>query len=169
MDALDSARGQALVARCRKDLHDAGMFSLEGLIRSEALEACVAEVEPLFDTASFTHARNHNIYFDDEIEGPEAGHPALARFTTVNRTICGDQIPSSLVTRIYEWQPLIDFLAAATERPRLYPMADPLGRLNVMTYRAGERLNWHFDRAEFTITVLLQSPTGGGDFNIAEG
>ena len=169
VDALDGAQGQAQVARCQKDLHDAGMFSLEGLIRSEALEVCVAEVEPIFETASFIHARDHNIYFDDEIEGLEAGHPALARFTTVNRTICGDQIPGSLITRIYEWQPLIDFLAAATERSQLYPMADPLGRLNVMTYRAGERLNWHFDRAEFTITVLLQSPTGGGDFQYRSG
>ena len=48
-------------------------------------------------------------------------------------------------------------------------MADPLGRLNVMTYRAGEHLNWHFDRAEFTITVLLQSPAGGGDFQYRSG
>ena len=55
------------------------------------------------------------------------------------------------------------------EKPRLYPMADPLGRLNVMAYRAGERLNWHFDRAEFTITVLLQAPLGGGDFQYRSG
>ena len=33
-----------------------------------------------------------------------------------------------------------------------------------MAYRERERLNWHFDRAEFTITVLLQAPLGGGDF-----
>ena len=83
------------------------------------------------------------------VEGLEAGHPALRRFTTVNRTICGDQIPASTIERVYEWQPLIDFLAAAMDKPQLYPMADPLGRLNVMAYREGERLNWHFDRAEF--------------------
>ena len=169
VDALGDASGQALIARCRAALRDAGMFSLDGLIRSEARQACVAEVAPLFDKASFTHARDHNIYFDDDIEGLEAGHPALRRFTTVNRTICGDQIPGSLVTRIYEWQPLIDFLAAAMGKPRLYPMADPLGRLNVMTYRAGERLNWHFDRAEFTITVLLQAPVAGGAFQYRSG
>ena len=68
VDALRSARGQALVARCRGELRDAGMFSLEALIRPEALRASIEEVEPLFDTASFTHARDHNIYFDDEIE-----------------------------------------------------------------------------------------------------
>ena len=169
VDALDGERGGTLVARCRDELAETGMFSLEGLIRPEALRAAVDEVEPLFETASFTHARDHNIYFDDDIRALEASHPALARFTTVNRTICGDQIPGSLVTRIYEWQPLIDFLAAAMEKPRLYPMADPLGRLNVMAYRAGERLNWHFDRAEFTITVLLQAPAGGGDFQYRSG
>ena len=169
LDALDSARGHALVARCRDDLCDAGMFSLPELIRAEALRVCVAEVAHLFDTASFTHARDHNIYFDDEIEGLEAGHPALGRLTTVNRTICGDQIPASKIARIHEWQPLIDFLAAAMDKPQLYPMADPLGRINVMAYRAGERLNWHFDRAEFTITILLQAPLSGGEFQYCSG
>ena len=121
VDALDSTQGQALVARCRAALRDTGMFSLDGLIRSEALQVCVGEVEPLFETASFTHARNHNIYFDDEIEGLETGHPALRRLTTVNRTICGDQIPGGLATRIYEWQPLIDFLAEAMDKAPALP------------------------------------------------
>ena len=169
LDAFDSAPGQALVARCQDELLDTGMLSLPALVRPSALQTCIEEVEPLFDTAAFTHARDHNIYFDDEIGGLEAGHPALSRTTTVNHTICGDQIPTSTIAQIYEWQPLIDFLAAAMGKPRLYPMADPLGRLNVMAYREGERLNWHFDRAEFTITVLLQAPLAGGDFQYRSG
>ena len=145
------------------------MFSLEAFIRPEALLAAVGEVAPLLDADSFTHARDHNIYFDDEIEDLGSSHSALRRLRTVNRTICGDQIPASTIERIYEWQPLIDFLATAMEKPRLFPMADPLGRLNVMAYRQGERLNWHFDRAEFTITVLLQAPLRGGDFEYRSG
>jgi predicted 2-oxoglutarate/Fe(II)-dependent dioxygenase YbiX len=46
----------------------------------------------------------------------------------------------------------------------LFPMRDPLARLNVMAYRDGEALNWHFDRSEFTTTLLLQAPEEGGDF-----
>ena len=72
LDALGEARGQALVARCRNELREAGMFSLTGLIRPEALCACVAEVEPLFDSVAFVQAREHNIYFDDEIGDLEA-------------------------------------------------------------------------------------------------
>ena len=50
------------------------------------------------------------------------------------------------------------------ERPSLHPMADPLARINVMAYHAGDVLNWHFDRAEFTTTILLQAPLSGGRF-----
>jgi len=48
-------------------------------------------------------------------------------------------------------------------------MADPLARVNVMTYRDGEALNWHFDRSEFTTTLLLQAPSGGGEFQYRSG
>lgn len=164
LDDPASAPGQALVARCRRDLAAQGMFSLEGFIRPRALARCVAEVEPVFDRSAFTHKRSHNIYFKDEIPGLAADHPALRRFETVNRTICADQIPDSILCRIYEWPHLADFLAAALGKARLYPMADPLARVNVMAYREGEALNWHFDRSEFTTTLLLQSPESGGDF-----
>ena len=164
LDDLGGAAGRALVARCREELRDSGLFSLDALIRPDALETGVAEVAPVLNAAAFTHSRDHNIYFDDEIKGLALDHPALRRFTTVNHTICGDQIPESVITRIYEWQPLVDFLAAAMGKPRLYPMADPLGRINVMAYHETEQLNWHFDRAEFTTTVLLQAPCSGGEF-----
>ena len=145
------------------------MFSLTGLIRPEALARCVADLDPLFKTASFTHCREHNIYFDDAIRDVAPDHPALRRFDTINRTVCADQIPESTIAQIYEWQPLIDFLAAAMQKPRLCPMADPLARINVMAYGAGEELNWHFDRAEFTTTCLLQAPASGGRFQFRSG
>jgi len=41
--------------------------------------------------------------------------------------------------------------------------------VNVMAYRDGEALNWHFDRSEFTTTLLLQAPESGGDFEYRTG
>ncbi|EPX83253.1 2OG-Fe(II) oxygenase superfamily [Rubellimicrobium thermophilum DSM 16684] len=49
-------------------------------------------------------------------------------------------------------------------KPALHAMDDPLARVNVMEYRRGEALNWHFDRSEFTTTILLQAPEAGGLF-----
>ena len=50
------------------------------------------------------------------------------------------------------------------ERPQLHVMEDPLARVNVIAYRAGEALNWHFDRSQFTTTLLIQAPESGGEF-----
>lgn len=164
LQALDGPAGRALIERCRAAIAADGMFNLDGLVRPVALAQCVAEVKPVLDRAAFTHKRRHNIYFLKEVPGLPLGHPALAEFETVNHTVCADQIPASLVCRIYEWQPLARFLAAVMDKPALHTMADPLARANVMAYRAGEALNWHFDRSEFTTTLLLQAPDAGGAF-----
>jgi hypothetical protein len=153
-----------LVSRCKADLTSNGMFNLEGLVRADALTHCVAEIQPVMDTLSFVHTRDHNIYFLKTIAGLAGDHPALTKTRTINHTVCADQIPQSIVMYIYEWAPMILFLGATMEKAALYPMRDALARVNVMAYRDGEQLNWHFDRSEFTTTLLLQAPEQGGDF-----
>lgn len=165
LDDLDRQAGSALVERCRSDLATAGMFNLDGFVRPKARTRSVRELKPIIDTSAFVHERAHNIYFRDEIPGLAANHPALKQMTTVNHTICADQIPAdAVVLRIYGWPPLAAFLAAVIGKQTLHTMADPLASVNVMAYRDGEALNWHFDRSEFTTTLLLQAPAGGGIF-----
>jgi alkylated DNA repair dioxygenase AlkB len=164
LDKPGSAKWLALVEKCQTDLTKDGMFNLEGFVKNEALAKAVAELKPVIDTLSFVHTRRHNIYFKKEIPGLAADHPALAMTETINHTVCYDQIPNSIPAWIYEWPPFIVFLAAVMKKDALFPMRDPLARINVMAYRDGEQLNWHFDRSEFTTTLLLQAPEQGGDF-----
>ena len=116
------------------------------------------------DYQSFEHRGSHNIYFLDSIEGIETSHLALKKVETVNHTVCADQIAESIVTEIYNYEPMLDFLSDVMEKPELFLMKDPLAKVNVMSYRHGESLNWHFDRSEFTTTLLLQEPESGGEF-----
>ncbi len=163
IDALDSPAGQALVDGCIAALEHDGMFTLQGFL----LESVIAEILPSmlqrFQHESFTHAREHNIYFDDEVSDVAQDHPALTRVKTVNHTLCGDQLPDPL-RQVYESLGLQQFLARVMGKPKLYPMDDPLADANAMCYYAGEGLNWHFDRSEFTTTLLLQSAEAGGEF-----
>ncbi len=161
---VGTAEWNALVTRCKADLARDGMFNLEGLVKHEALKKTVAEIQPVMDTLSFVHKRSHNIYFRKEIPELPADHPALVKVDTINHTICADQISQSTIMYIYEWAPFIVFLGATMGKDALYPMRDALARVNVMAYRDGETLNWHFDRSEFTTTLLLQAPEQGGDF-----
>jgi len=169
IDRPESPETIRLVERCQADLAAQGMFNLEGFVRAEAIERAVTEVEPLMDSASYRHARRHNVYFKKDIPGLAADHPALKQFETVNYTLCGDQLAGTVVERIYEWPPLADFLARAMGKPRLFPMSDPLARVNVLAYRPGEALNWHFDRSQYTTTLLIREAESGGIFEYRSG
>ncbi len=160
---LDSPAGRRLVAHCSATLERDGMFTLGGFMRHQIIERILPELQRRLAHESFTHAREHNIYFDDDIEDLAGEHPALARVETVNHTLCGDQLPEPL-RRVYLWPALTEFLARVMAKPRLYPMVDPLACANVLGYYAGEGLNWHFDRSEFTTTLLLQAALEGGEF-----
>jgi hypothetical protein len=159
-----TAAWDTLVARCRADLAREGMYNLDGFVRVEALDRALAEVRPVLETLSFTQRRLHNIYFMKNIPGLPDDHPALKVAETVNHTVCADQVTQSLPLWVYEWSPFITFVAASMEKEALFPMRDDLARVNVMAYRDGEALGWHFDRSEFTTTLLLQAPEEGGDF-----
>jgi len=159
---LEGVAGQQLVQQCIDDLEHRGMFTLEGFLRSEVVDDMLPDLLQRIESESFTHEREHNIYFNDKLDLP-SDHPALVRVKTVNHTLCGDQLAEPL-REVYLWSGLTDFLARVMDKAALYPMDDPLACANVMGYFEGEGLNWHFDRSEFTTTLLLQAPRQGGEF-----
>lgn len=163
LDREGSAEWKHLLETSRAALAADGMFNLEGFLRPGVAEKAVWEIQPVMDTHSHVHKRKHNIYFKPDLPELAPDHPALRKVETVSHTVCADQIPGSVVLAIYEYEPLLRFLAAAMGKTKLHVMEDPLARTNVMGYRAGEALNWHFDRSEFTTTLLLQAAEGGGD------
>jgi hypothetical protein len=162
-DDLGEGR-QALAAQCRRDLESQGSFSLDGFLRPEALAACVRQVAPLMARESFHHCQTHNVYFAKEAPSLPQGHGALTPLTSSNHTLTCDQLDGTVIRQVYEWEPLCAFLADVLEKQQLYRMADPLARLNVMGYGRDEAIGWHFDRSQFTVTLLLQAPEAGGVF-----
>ncbi|TGT41203.1 2OG-Fe(II) oxygenase [Mesorhizobium sp. M8A.F.Ca.ET.165.01.1.1] len=163
LDREGSPEWDRLVQQSLAALAADGMFNLEGFLRPGIAEQAVREIKPVMDARSHVHKRLHNIYFKPSIPALAPDHPALRKVETISHTVCADQIPGSMVMAIYEYEPLVRFLAATMGKARLHVMQDPLARANVMAYRAGEALNWHFDRSEFTTTLLLQQAERGGD------
>lgn len=163
IDRPESADYAALVRQARADLAAEGMFNLPGFLRPEVAAKAVDALVPRFASESFTHARRHNIYFRKSIPELPADHPALVEVETINRTLCGDQI-GGVLDDLYHWPAFAGFLAATMGKAALYTMDDALAGMNAMNYAEGQGLNWHFDRSEFTTTLLLQAPDGGGAF-----
>lgn len=153
-----------LVQDCRQELIRDGMFNLEGFMYPEVAAEMAQTHMPRYPEESFRHARAHNIYFKKSVADLPPDHPALFRVETVNNTLCSDQLTGTPLERLYEYDAFVRFIADVMEKPALYPMDDPLARFNLMAYFEGEALNWHFDRSEFTITLLMQKPDNGGVF-----
>lgn len=163
LDKPDTAAYAALVARCKARLAADGMFDLPGFLRPKATVDAAAAAAPAMASESHRHARSHNVYFRDSVDGLSDDDPVLSKVETVNHTLCADQIAGNPVLDLYDWAPFAAFLAATMGKDALYCMQDPMARVNIQASRDGEALNWHFDRSEFTTTILLQASETGGE------
>jgi hypothetical protein len=152
-----------LVASRQSDWRTGGACALPGLIRREMAQQAVEELRQPMDTISFRHRQAHNIYFSDDIDNlPQ--DLSERRLITTHRTLTCDQLAGTIIRAVYEWDPLRAFIQRVLELPQLYPMVDPMACLNVMAYGEGDELGWHFDRARFAVTILLQAAVEGGQF-----
>jgi hypothetical protein len=163
-DRLDSPAGQDLVARCRRDLAVAGASVLDGFIRPAAV-ATVVDWATLAMPKAYRTDTEHNVYFTDDEPGLPAGDPRRIRVRSAKGALTYDQVPPESPLRIaYESDELTAFVGAALGRDVLYRHADKLGALNVMYYSRGDEHGWHFDGADFVVTLMLQAPLAGGQF-----
>ncbi len=92
----------------------------------------------------------------------------IAYHTDVNANldvVAYDQFPTDSVIRaIYEWDPLMHFVAQVLGEKELFRYADPFGALNLAVMRDGHELGWHFDQTDFVVSIALQPSLQGGDF-----
>lgn len=151
-------------ARCRANLCRDGALIMSGLLRPEALAAIRNEGLQHQHLAYYTQDQ-HNVYLQQQDASLPANHPRNRLVDSSKGCITDDQIPLSSPLRvIYNSQDFKDFLAAVLEEPVLYPYADPLSSINTHYASAGQELGWHFDNSSFAITLLIEKPQAGGEF-----
>ena len=161
---LRSPFGEALVARCRVDLAAVGACNLLGFLRADAVSALAAEATGLEAVAYYKSARR-NAYFTPDDPTLAPNDPRRMFFHTQIGQVADDQIPTSAsIKRLYRWDALTEFLRRALGLDALYRMADPFQALNLTYLRPRDHQAWHFDDGDFVITLLLQEPEAGGDF-----
>ena len=92
----------------------------------------------------------------------------VAYHTTTNanlEVVAYDQFPrTSVIRALYEWDPLMEFVARVLRVGKLHRYADPFGALNLAVMRDGHELGWHFDQTDFVVSIAIQPSLAGGDF-----
>lgn len=161
---LSTPKAKAVLEQARSDLRATGACQLEGFLLPGAIDVAIAEAIQLRPLAH-RNTDDHNAYFEDVEAWMGDDDPHRIALQSSGYTIAWDLVPNTSPLReVYLWDPLLDFIGAALGRQPFYRNADPLGALNIVYYEEGDQLGWHFDRAEYAVTLMLQTGEVGGDF-----
>ncbi len=159
---LDAPEARALIKRCRATLDDSGALSLPGFIQPQAAHALAAEARELAPLA-FEISTEHTCYFEPADESFPEDHPRRRLLFSRKGGVAADHIgETTMLNRLYQWDGLMAFIADALGEDRLYRHADPLAALNINVFDPGQSLNWHFDRADFSVTLSIETAEEGG-------
>ncbi len=159
----DSVRAH-LVKSCRQQLAMTGCASLPAFINPEALVAMVGEVDERLSLVDKT-ADWQNPYLSDDDETLPSDHPVRRFQYRKNAFLCRDRFSAvDWVDRLFLRMELLEFVRDCLGLTQLYHYADPMSGYLINVQEEGESFPWHFDTNEFTISVMLRKPEGGGVF-----
>jgi len=161
---LTTAAARAVARSCRRQLDATGACELPGFLTAAATARLVRETETLAAAAHHSSGVGTAYLEIPDFSLPD-DHPRRIIGASSVGVVAYDQFPpDSPMRRLYEWEPLMAFIAAALGTPRLYRYADPLGALNAAVMRDGDELFWHYDQTDFVTSIALQDADDGGDF-----
>ncbi len=149
---------------CKQALDDNGVLVLKGFLRLEAINSIKADGDANQHRAFFTSS-DHNVYLQPPCNDYASDHPRNRSIRSSKGCITTDQIPAaSKLHALYANTMLKDFLCAVLDEESLHEYADSLSSINLHYAADGQELGWHFDNSSFAITLLIQKPDGGGQF-----
>lgn len=164
VDRLEEPDGRALVEECRRQLAATGAAELPGFLRPDVVADLAREATGLAPLAHH-HEGRATPYLELPEPGWPEGHPRQSWNPFSLAALAYDLIPEGSELRtLYAWEPLTRFVAAALGKRELFHYADPLGALSLNVMEDRDQCEWHFDQADFVVSIALQDADEGGDF-----
>ncbi len=149
-------------ARLKKEFDKTGILIFEDFLNEEAVAALQKEAADL-KTQAFRAESIYNVYVLPADPGFPTKSPRNRLLKSTKACIPDDQLPAdSLLRTLYDSKLFRAFLCEVLGIDALYPYADPLSSINVNYYDPGDALGWHFDNADFAITLLVKGCQKGG-------
>lgn len=150
--------------RCKAELDKNGVLVLPGFVTENALSAMQAEANEGRSGAYFC-TQNHSVYLTSENPNFPENHAANRQVVSSKGCICDDVVGADSPLRaLYDAPAFRDFVKHVTGEDELHPYADNLSSINIHYAERGQELGWHFDNSSFAITLLIQKPEAGSNF-----
>jgi len=161
---LESPKRKALVDQCRKELDAVGCCRIPDIIKPESIERMRQEVERQRDEIYWSE-NSHNPYMTKEDTSLPEDHPARFFEKRSSGFVNSDILEQhSDLRAIYDNDVILQFVSDCLGIAPIYRWADPLGSNPYSIMDEGDYFPWHFDGNEFTVSILVQEPEKGGEF-----
>ena len=164
---LSSRAAQRVIDAQRRALAEHGVAILPGFVKAEVIERMAAETLALQPQA-FLEDVWGTPYLELADESFPQGHPRRALSRSLTYVVAYDIVP-----RAARCAGSTSGIRSCTSSPRsssaaqLYRMADPLGALNLAIMPEEHTQGWHYDNADFVVSLAIQSSARGGHFECA--
>ncbi len=155
---------EVFIKKCITELDKKGVLTLPNFINNETLLELTIEAKENQFKAYYAQS-THNIYLTEMDTKLPPNHIFNYQVISSKGCITTDQIPeNSKLKSIYGSIIFKDFLARVVNERKLYEYADPFSSINIHYAKENQELGWHFDNSNFAVTLLLQKPEAGGEF-----
>ena len=158
----------AFLDRCKAELDKNGVLVLPGFVTEAALNDLQDEAKQGHQEAYFC-AQKHSVYLGPQNPDYAKDHASNRQVVSSKGCICDDEIADNSPLRtIYDSSDFRAFVKHVTGETGLHSYADPLSSINIHYAERGQELGWHFDNSSFAITLLIQKPVAGSDFEFVK-
>lgn len=149
---------------CRRKFEEQGILVMPDFVTRPAIETIQAEGRNN-QSRVFASTAQHTVYLSPQDPEFPADHPRNRLVVSSKGCITDDLMPKQSALRtLYNAPEFRGFLCAVLGEEALYEYADPLSSINLHFAETGQELGWHFDNSSFAITLMVQPPERGGQF-----
>jgi hypothetical protein len=151
-------------AACKKEFDENGVFVMPGFVLPAAITSIRDEGEARRSKV-YAKTEQHSVYLSKPDPAYPSSHARNRLVTSSKGCITDDLLPQeSGLRELYDDPTFKSFLCDVLGEERLYKYADPLSSINLHFHETGQELGWHFDNSSFAITLMVQAPEAGGQF-----
>lgn len=168
---LHHAEGRAaLVAEARRSLAEGGFVRLPGFVLPPVVQAMAREAERACVAGGFRRDYLLGAYGGRSDPDLPEDHPTRRHHPYSMHVVAQDLLPEAgLVRRLFAQDMMTDLIRDVLGEPALYRCADPLVSCVTTHLAPGDQHGWHFDANDFVVSLLVQKPEQGGEFEFVPG
>tara|TARA_B100000965_G_C19583760_1_gene754749 strand:+ start:1740 stop:2522 length:783 start_codon:yes stop_codon:yes gene_type:complete len=152
------------INKCKKKINSESILILDNFLNIKSLNTIIAEAKNLEEKA-FYCSQNHTILLLKKNESESNNDPLNVEVKSDKGCIPHDLIDKkSHLNILYYSESFRFFLKKILNLKNIFSYCDSLSSINYNYYQKNQQLGWHFDNASFAITLMVQSPEEGGEF-----